>query len=104
MEQGMLFHFISKPFVNLDATIENKKELMKFNDCLKFEVFKLQIKFYILKPIILCVTCMASVWGTIIFFTFNPVVISLFPYWIVSCFATAFLNTIIYSIYAKIDI
>lgn len=48
------------------------------------------------KPIIGCVTCMASVWGTIGYFLFRNESIS---EWVFFCIALSFANTILYELY-----
>lgn len=50
LSDGMILHFIRKPF-------EGKKGPGKYD--------------YLLKPVILCVVCFASVWGASVFITLN---------------------------------
>jgi len=61
---------------------------------------KLKYEFY-LKPVILCVYCMPSFWGSIIWvglngFT-NPVE------WIISCTMSVFINAFIWDLYSKLN-
>jgi len=49
-------------------------------------------QYMIYKPIIGCVTCMASIWGTVVFFTLHDY--CLWPYWILCCIGAAFTNTL----------
>lgn len=73
MEQNMLFESARKPFENL-----KNKWLKEF-----------------IKPIVLCVTCFASTWGTLAFICLHGLNTSLIPYWILCLVATAFVNTFI---------
>lgn len=52
---------------------------------------------YLMKPIIGCVICFASFWGTIIFFsiqyiTHRPMTLHIIPEWIIACVCCAFVN------------
>jgi hypothetical protein len=56
---------------------------------------------YIRKPLLECIKCMASVWGTLIYW---PVVLVVFPFhiamipiWVLFCFSLSFLNTFFYN-------
>jgi hypothetical protein len=61
---------------------------------------KLNYEFY-LKPIILCVYCMPSFWGTIIYVSLNgftnPVE------WILCCTMSVFINAFIWDLYTKLN-
>jgi len=69
-----------------------------------------EIPEWILKPVILCVTCMASVWGTIAYFTFIGLdqgcecflQISTYFVWIITCFSVSFLNTLLWALRNKL--
>lgn len=68
---------------------------------------------YILEPLIICCTCMASIWGSIIFWGLylinnNITTAMQFAYcfkvsdvfiWIISCTTTAYFNSLLWSIY-----
>ena len=57
--------------------------------------------FFIGKPVILCATCMASLWGT--FFYWSNIWpcfdLTLAANWIIYCVILAFINTVIYYVY-----
>ena len=61
---------------------------------------KLNYEFY-LKPVILCVYCMPSFWGSIIYVSLNgftnPVE------WILSCTMSVFINAFIWDLYTKLN-
>ena len=69
--EGMILHFVRKPFENMKSPAWN----------------------YILKPVVLCVVCFASVWGGTVFILlhgFLPVIEL-----IICCVSSAFLIHII---------
>jgi hypothetical protein len=61
---------------------------------------KLNYEFY-LKPIILCVYCMPSFWGSIIYVSLNgftnPVE------WVLCCTMSVFINAFIWDLYTKLN-
>lgn len=61
------------------------------------EYLRASIDKWYLKPLFNCPVCMSSVQGTIIYFTFNvlPITIELFLYWPFYCICLAGLNHII---------
>jgi hypothetical protein len=77
--EGQLLYFIRKFF---EDRIDNKA----------FE--------FIGKPFVLCITCMASIWGVIIYTLLNE--FSLVEC-IVSCVSSSFIQTYIYKKYVKLD-
>ena len=59
------------------------------------------------KPIILCTTCMSSLWGTAIFWpnvlslqAFSP---SMIPTWIAVCVSASFVNSLLWAYYESIN-
>jgi hypothetical protein len=55
---------------------------------------------YVRKPILECLKCMASVWGTLIYWPvmlfFFPFDWLMFPLWILFCFSLSWMNTFLY--------
>ena len=84
-DDGMILSFIRMPYVWLES-----KELNFWG----------KLAHYLLKPIIGCITCMASVWSiTIDYYYFHY-----FNKWtILLIFVVACLNTMIYRLYEKLD-
>jgi hypothetical protein len=101
--EHQIFNFIRKPFDGLDDIIENKKELYKVfpKKYLKRNILFLEMQYFIVKPLILCITCMASIWGVAVFVILEGFNISLIPYLILNCFAASFLQTFIWSFYVR---
>ena len=59
------------------------------------------------KPVILCSTCMSSVWGTIIYWSITlsngmPSIIDL-PIWFGVCISSSFVNSIFWEYYQSIN-
>lgn len=61
---------------------------------------KLKYEFY-LKPIILCVYCMPSFWGSIIWVSLNGFTNPI--EWILSCLMSVFINAFIWDLYTKLN-
>lgn len=57
---------------------------------------------FLAKPLYKCVLCHASVIGTIVFYTFNPIDPILIKFWIVACVITVYVNGILYGLFNKI--
>ena len=59
------------------------------------------------KPVVLCTTCMSSVWGTIIFWSYMLSIQSfsvlLVPNWIAISISCAFVNSIFWAYYESIN-
>ncbi|MGI9143079.1 MAG: hypothetical protein ACR2IJ_07790, partial [Fluviibacter sp.] len=72
----------------------------KLEDIEAWKEKKLNYEFY-LKPIILCVYCMPSFWGSIIYVSLNgftnPVE------WVISCTMSVFINAFIWDLYTKLN-
>lgn len=105
MSEGNLLYFLRKPFEELKESIDVKTELynsLKKNhkgyELLELEsaITWLKIKYYVSKPLVLCITCFASVWGGSVFVALNGLTIELLPYLIISCVSSAFIQTFIY--------
>lgn len=85
-DEGMIFYFLRKPFEGLYDKAQNFKELFGSSSY----QYRLAItKAYIAKPIILCHTCFASVWGTAVY-------LSMWEFdlvsWAIACVSAAYLN------------
>ena len=89
LEEGNIFYSFRRPFENLFTEIENKKNF-------DYPIFWLQVKYYIAKPIVLCITCFASVWGCSVFVALNGITDALLPYLIISCISASYIQTVIY--------
>lgn len=113
MSEGNLLYFLRKPFEGLHELIEDKELMLKSLKGLKCsggiitvmklenEITGLKLKYYLAKPLVLCITCFASIWGGSVFIALNGLNENLIPYLIISCVSTAFINT---AIYVKINI
>lgn len=77
--EGQIFYFIRKYF---EDRTENK--------------FFLTIG----KPFVLCITCMASIWGSSIYLYLNNFV---FFDWAICCISASFIQTFIWKLYVKLD-
>lgn len=106
-DTGQLLYFLRKPFENLIDEIEYKKELLKslpalnVNGNLSKQINILSIKYYLTKPTIICITCMASFWGVIWFVTLNSFSFNTLHYLILNSFCASFIQSFIWSIYEK---
>lgn len=94
-DEGQLLYFIREPFENNLNRVNALKELST-----KIPKWRTAI-YYIGKPFVLCITCMASIWGTIIYTSLADT-FSL-KYLILHCFSASFIQTVIYKLYAKLD-
>jgi len=101
--EGQLLYFLRKPFENLQGQIENAESLSKCfrNKGIRKQILLMKLKFYMAKPVVLCITCMASVWGVVIFITLNACTVTTAPYLIIACVAASFIQTFIWNIYEK---
>lgn len=125
LDKGMLFAFAHDWWDSLKEKIENRESQIRFySNELKiywgtskyldkrlqimdnintheFVYVWLSIIRYVLKPVLGCVVCFASFWGTVAFILLNGINLELWNYWIIACFATAPLNWIIWKQYDK---
>lgn len=110
MSEGNILYFLRKPFENLYEELENKEKI--YNDLAKWrkshelielnhQIIGLKLKYYLAKPLVLCITCFASLWGGSVFVALNGLNESLLPYLIISCISSAYIQT---AIYVKINI
>ena len=94
-DNGMIFGFIREIF--LRTTL---KQIGKNGPTMNVLI----IPYWIGKPLVLCVTCMSSIWGTIIFggqVYFNHLAITplLVLTWIYSCICASFINGLLWAYY-----
>lgn len=110
MEEGQLLHFLRKPFEGLQEEIEMKSELIRHMQKyhkdrelieLQHKITGLKLKYYLSKPLVLCITCFASVWGGSVFVALNGLNENLLPYLIIACLTSAYIQT---AIYVKVNI
>lgn len=110
MSEGNLLYFLRKPFENLYDEIENKKKIYedlkpwrRSHELIELEsqITGLKLKYYIAKPLVLCITCFASIWGGSVFVALNGLNENLLPYLIISCVSSAYIQT---AIYVKVNI
>ena len=107
--EGQLLYFIRKPFEfhaketeRIEERIEHFNRYDKsFVPALAKLLRKHKLIYYIGKPIVLCITCFASIWGITVFVALNGLTIDLIPYLILNSFSAAFVQTFIWSLYAK---
>lgn len=109
-DKGNILYFLRKPFEGLYDKIENYKFILKdgcylmHDDFPNYERRIIWCKFllYIAKPTVLCITCMASVWGATVFIYFNGISTHLIGYLIFNCISASFIQTFIYKLYNKL--
>lgn len=110
-DKGQLLYFLRKPFDDMKDEIEvneNKIEIHKFAKQIKeMEMCELMNKMnrqllYLFKPILLCVTCLASVWGVTWFILLNGISIDLIKFMVLNSFIAAFINTFIWNLYERL--
>ena len=58
---------------------------------------------FIGKPLVLCITCLASFWGTIVFVCINGISVELIPTLIFNCISASFIQTFIWTLYGKLN-
>ena len=103
---------MKEPFDQILTSIENNKNRIeaveKFNPISK-ELDKLRkvnrfysFIYYWSKPLITCITCMASFWGVVVFVGLNDVgFIKNIDFVFLNCVSASFLQTFIYRIYER---
>lgn len=110
-DKGQLLYFLRKPFDDMKLEIEkneNKINIHKVMGQIKeLELCELMNKMnrqllYLFKPILLCVTCLASVWGVTWFILLNGISIDLIKFMVLNSFIAAFINTFIWNLYERL--
>jgi hypothetical protein len=112
-DKGKLLYFIRKPFDNamdnIDQTESKIQLLSQFKnnkyhlDYLKKRLLFNKALYYIGKPFVLCITCYSSIWGFSVFVALNGLHIDTIPHLIINSVSAAYLNTLIYKHYVKLD-
>lgn len=104
-QKGMIFYFLRRW---IDHKHEDNSAMLK-DERIPFEEYEARERVLdVWNPIIMCVTCMASVWGTIIFIAmyiagFYPEVApyyvgTFFVMWATIVIGSSYLNTLLYRI------
>lgn len=93
MSDGMIFHFIRHPFERNSADVMNFMEsnIKTHNQRILYRRMSDRLSFF-LKPVLLCVICFSSFWGSIVFIVLNGLIIV--PL-IICCISTAFILKIV---------
>lgn len=107
--EDMLFYWVRKPFEVIFDRIQfyqDKLKLSQFNNDnsgarLPEIIFWCKAAVYLAKPFVLCITCMASIWGVAVFYVLNGISIEQLPRLIINCVAASFIQTFIWGIYVK---
>lgn len=105
--EGQILYFIRKPFDAIDLDYDNEKLGLakRFDkslvDELKRSLLKHKLMYYFGKPFVLCITCFASIWGVTVFVALNGLTKDLIIPLILNSFSASFIQTFIWSIYAK---
>lgn len=112
--EGMLLYYLRMPFDSLPEEIEEsertitnmihvgveEKRIFKAQDLLLW----MKIKQYIGKPFIMCITCMASLWGVITWISFNGFYVEHLDYMLICILSASFIQTFLWTLYAKINL
>lgn len=100
---GQVLYFIRKPFDKAHDRIEfygNKNKLSP-NKYYKNLMSINQAIVWLGKPLITCITCMASFWGVVIFTKLNGFNSELITPLILNSFGASFIQTFIWSLYSR---
>ena len=125
LDKGMIFSYLHNWWSDLSTKIENREnqiklyknelklyfgtqkylgkriEIMEQINTHEFVWVWLSVVRYVLKPVLGCVICFASFWGTVCFILLNGTNLELWNYWLIACFSAAPLNWIIWKQYDK---
>jgi hypothetical protein len=102
--KGYLFYSIRKPFELIDEEIEAKEsiqKLMPYNKYVNNYITLLKFKRFIATPLVLCITCFASIWGASVYIALNGIGITQLPELIILCVSTSFIQTAIWYTYER---
>jgi hypothetical protein len=107
-DDGQLLYFIKEPFESNYKRMTGLIQLQEtdFSDTRQHEINQRKTLNYLGKPFVLCITCMASIWGVTIFYFFHVVMSQPFGhYWFLeltfNCIAASFIQTFIWDLYDK---
>ena len=108
---GKLLYFIRAFFEGIEKDLDifdSRISVAKSFDKSNSEIQELKVKrgitaiiYAIGTPLVLCITCFASVWGVSVFGALNGLSVALLPYLVIACLSAAFIQTFIWNIYAK---
>lgn len=103
-DEGNLLYFVRKPFEDIPNQLERNEELYILfkTPIVKNRIKLLKIKLYFAKPFILCITCFASIWGTVVFITLNGIDLNHVPLLIINCISASFIQTYIWIAFEKL--
>lgn len=97
-DKGNILYFLRKPFEQMEDNLELNEELyLKFKSPKVFyRIYKLKTKIELARPFVLCITCMASFWGVLVFISLNGFSLSLLPKLIINSVSASFIQTYIW--------
>jgi len=111
-DENQIFYFLRKPFVNIGDKIEKNKDrinaIRNYNPVSREVDFLLKqnwlngILLYLGKPLVTCITCTASFWGFIVFYSLNGINYSLINDLILNCVSASFIQTFIWKSYERL--
>lgn len=94
-DEGQLLYSIRKYF--------ELKSALNQRDFRESFTLSENIHYYIGKPLVLCITCMASIWGVTVFIYLNGISYSLIVPMLFNSICASFIQTFIYKLYVKLD-
>jgi hypothetical protein len=100
--EGRVLYFLRQPFEGLDELlmILRGEEDKRYT---RTQLFSIKVAGFISKPLILCPTCMASIWGVVIFCLMHGFYVSEIPAMIVCCIMSAFINSFLSTLLEKLE-
>ncbi len=108
-DKGQLLYFLKEWFDFNYTRLTNLQEMNQTEGSTSIhdEIRKRKRINYFAKPFILCITCMASIWGVIVFYFAHLVFLQPFgQYWLLeltfNCIAASFIQTFIWELYEKL--
>ncbi len=109
--EGMILYFLRQPFESKDGVMNlfqphieryKKRNHQPYPDVyLDRTKRRTEVLKYIMKPFILCVTCMSSIHGTFIYWWISPVFDP--QVWLISIICAAFVNSISWMSFEKLS-
>lgn len=103
-DEGQILYFIRKFFEDCQSDNDHlaTKEITR---TIATQIFINKVLIFVGTPFVLCITCLASIWGTIIFITLcgiHPTYASIAAL-ILNCVSASFIQTFIWKKYAQLD-
>jgi len=104
-----VLYFFRKPFEEIDRKLTEIESHLDTNgdfhtrDLWEYEQRKLKRLKLLSKPLITCCTCMASIWGVVIYVVLHGITLYYTPQLILCCIISAFLNTLFINLIEKLD-